>query len=535
VEQWEQLKQNRNLDPNIEFYDFNLKRNPEETRKVFYRRQENAIKDFVENNLWFIKRGEKQTIKLIKKHLKVLADLFFARKDKKGNTVQAIIVWANRGGGKSLIAAVLIFICMVWRKLSFSDLAGSQEQALEIYSYITAFWECLPSLKERLLDGEPLMHRTNLKNGVNLKVIPNSQNATRGKHPEGFVADEVCQKERYKDDNILQATNSVITQEDFVILYLSTFHLPVGHFADTWDQAEALDFVRVKWNIFFCFAKCERDIDCKKCVFTRKKIKKDSEGNIIKVRYFGCDGIARKTDGWLSFEQALKIKKKAEIKGQNWKVEFECCRPETQSKVYNTKKLRRSLVDRVIIPNLQDTKRSVGIDFGTSKQCAITLAIKGSNALIVPFSDFSVGRDLDYIVSTLKAIRIRFGDFLVYGDSEQSYGIMYLRKSGFTVESVAFNKYKETGIQNLERYINSSRLRILNVRSNRILYRQLVNYKKDEFGKPIKAEDHGPDSLMLAALRFDFFIHFGREIARAAADAQLKQQAEDNDAEVMVF
>jgi hypothetical protein len=277
---------------------------------------------------------------------------------------------------------------------------------------------------------------------------------------------------------------------------------------------------------------CTLDIDCKKCKLTRRKKKKDAEGNLINIKYFGCNGKAKKAEGWLTLQQVLKIKKKAEIRGHNWRVEFECSRPETRLRVYKTNKIRRALVDRMHVPG--NAQRAVGLDWGTSKQCAIVFAIKSTNGLLIPWSDFSVGRDLDYIANTLKAMRMRYGDFVVYADSEQSYGIMYLRKAGFTVESVAFNKYKKQGIENMNSFFNSSRIKILNVKPNRILYRQLVNYKRDEFGKPIKKDDHGPDALFLAGLRWDFMMHFGRAIKKEAAQAQLQAQA-DESKDVEVF
>ena len=443
-----------------------------------------------------------------------------------GKDIQAAIVWANRGGGKSLVDSIVIFLCMIWKSKSFSDLAGSQEQALEVYEYVTGFWECIPVIKERLMDGEALMTRTKLKNGVSLKCIANSQNQARGKHPEGFIADETCQKERFKDENVMQATNSVLTQDEFLIIYSSTFHLPTGIFAETWDNAESLDFKRYKWNVYDCMQKCKRNIDCHTCKLTRKKDKRDADGKIIKTKYYGCNGKARKSTGWIPFNQILKIKTKAMIRGHNWRTEFECCRPETAGKVYKTKRVRKALVDRMAIPRIAE--RVVGLDWGVAKQCSLVMAILSPSGLLVPWSDFSTGSDLDYIAEALRSVRIRFGDFVVYADAEQTYGIMFLQKAGFTVEKVAFNKYKDLGIQNISRYFDNNRLKILNTRPNRILHRQLIKYKKDEFGKPVKKEDHGPDALMCAGLRFDFMHFFGKELRKEAADDALKFMAEDN-------
>lgn len=528
------MQRERHFDPNEEVYDFNLKRKKGEAVRHFYKRQERAVREFVETYLWFEKRGAKQQIKLIRKQLVFLADMFFAREHlETGEPIQAAIVWANRGGGKSLVDAVLIYLCMVWEKKSFSDLAGSQEQALEVYDYVTNFWECIPVVKDRLLDGEPLITKTKLKGGVTLKCIANSQNQARGKHPEGFIADETCQRERYKDDNVMQATNSVLTQEEFLIVYSSTFHLPTGIFADTWDGAEALDFKRYKWNIYDCMRRCDRNVDCKKCPLTRKKTKRGGDGKVLKTKYFGCNGKARKSRGWLSFVQVMKAKTKAAIRGLNWRVEFECQQPETAGKVYKTKKVRKSLVDKMVVPYVSE--RVVGIDFGTA-HLALVMAILGSDSLLIPWSHFSSGNDLDFIVETLRVLRERFGEFIVYADAEQSYGIMHLQKGGFVVEKIPFNKYKRLGVENLNRYFNHKKIKILNERMNRILWRQLLGYKKDEHGNPVKKNDHGPDALMCAGLRFDF-MHFFRAALKkkAAADTLKELDEQGKESEVEVF
>jgi hypothetical protein len=534
-DRWDEIIRERTFNPYDEIYDFDLKRKKGESKRNFYKRQEKHIAEFIEEYLYFIERGEKHPIKLISKQMNLLADLFYAREDlKTGNQIQAAIVWANRGGGKSLIDAILIFLCMVWKNKSFSDLAGSQDQALEVYGYVSGFWDCIPILKDKLLDGEPLITKTKFKNGVNLKCIANSQNQARGKHPEGFIADETCQKERYKDENVLSATNSVLTQDEFLIVYSSTFHLPTGLFADTWENADALDFKKYKWNIYDCMEKCKRKTDCKKCQLTRRKVKRGPDGEILKVAYFGCNGRARKSKGYLSFEQVIKVKIKAEVRGLNWLVEFECRKPETAGKVYKTNKVKRALVEKIQIPYM--TERVVGIDWGPSSQSAMVMGVMAKAGLLIPWSDFSSGTDLDYMVDTLKITRERFGDFVVYADAENTYAIMYLRKAGFQVEPIAFNKFKTVGIENLERYFNHKKIKILNVRPNRILHRQLIEYKKDELGKPIKKNDHGCDAILCAGLRFDFMHFFGNIVKKEVAEDALKELAkESGDSAVDIF
>ncbi len=182
--------------------------------------------------------------------LEFLSDLFYER-------VQQAILWKPRGGGGSLAAAILIWLMMVYRNKSFIDMAGSGEQAKRVYEYTTQFWFCVPGLAEALLEKDPLQSLTQLKNGVSLSCVPASEKAARGKHTPGFVADECCQEDARIGRVLQAAVQGVLSEPNFTIVLLSTFHVPFGFFQEAWDLAQERGFARYRWNVYDCMARCQ--------------------------------------------------------------------------------------------------------------------------------------------------------------------------------------------------------------------------------------------------------------------------------------
>lgn len=90
---------------------------PAEDDVAFKARQDAEFKDFVENQLWFVKDSKRRQVKLNREMLAAMADLFYLR-------VRLAIWWKPRGGGGSLGAAILIWMWMVWQHRSVVDIAG---------------------------------------------------------------------------------------------------------------------------------------------------------------------------------------------------------------------------------------------------------------------------------------------------------------------------------------------------------------------------------------------------------------------------
>ena len=96
---------------------------------------------------------------------------------------------------------------------------------------------------------------------------------------------------------------------------------------------------------------------------------------------------------------------------------------------------------------------------------------------------------------------------------------MDLENAGFEVRRVAFNRYKDLGIANLERYFDHRKIRIADRGDLKVVLRQLMTYHRDDKGNVVKKDDHGPDALLCAMLAFLFIDEFDRYLEYETAHA----------------
>lgn len=97
---------------------------------------------------------------------------------------------------------------------------------------------------------------------------------------------------------------------------------------------------------------------------------------------------------------------------------------------------------------------------------------------------------------------------------------------------VPFNKYKDLGIENLQRYFDHRKIRIADRGDLKVVLRQLMTYHRDEKGNVVKKDDHGPDALLCAALPFLFIDEFQRFVEYEAAH---QAEVKNDDGEVMLL
>ncbi len=79
---------------------------------------------------------------------------------------------------------------------------------------------------------------------------------------------------------------------------------------------------------------------------------------------------------------------------------------------------------------------------------------------------------------------------------------------------MAFSKHKEEGIENLARYFEHGKMRIAESPHLDTIVRQLLRFHRNEQGKVVKKDDHGPDALMCAMLHFPFIDEFDTAISQ---------------------
>ena len=480
--------------------------------------QNQQLKDCIETHLFIYKDGRKISIVVIPPMLEFLSDLFFER-------IQQAILWKPRGGGGSLAAALLIWLMMVYRQKSFIDMAGSGEQAKRVYEYTTQFWYCVPGLAESYLAKDPLQSETALKNGVTLTCVPASEKAARGRHVPGFVADESCQEDLRVGKILHAAVQSVLSEPNFTIVLLSTFHVPFGFFQEAWDFATERGYKQFRWDVYDCMAPCSVGMDeateadpqalcyCQTdCPLTETVQDHNAQGELVGEHFDGCNGRARSVAGYLSRDNVLKAKMLN--RGTDaWEVEHECKRPKAAGMIYDPEQVQAAVTPlNEIAPPCGQVRRVVGIDWG--RFAVAILAERAVDHVLVREGRIFDSRPISDLVQYLVELRQRVGDFIVYADAENAYGNLDCRNAGFEVVAVAFNKFKEEGIENLNRYFAHQKIKISDEGALQIVVQQLLRYHKNDQGKIVKKDDHGPDALLCAMLPFQFVDEFDTAISQ---------------------
>jgi len=514
----------------------------QESDADFIFRQNSEIKAFVEA-LWINKDGRKILMKLSPPMVGFIADMFYRRTDQA-------ILWKGRGTGGSLCSAIVIWLALVFHKMSFTMMAGSSEQAKQVYHYTKSFWDCHPGLARALLEDEPLMTETRLKNGVVLKIISASEKQARGKHNAGFCADETCQEAENTDRLISAAMQGAMSEPSFMVMLLSTFHHPIGLFQEVWDFAEERGYKRYNWNVYDSMERCDVGLEtatpedpkalefCRtQCPLTEKAPVFDDLGTQTGWVMKGCCGKARDAQGFLARKNVIIAKKMN--RGTNvFAVEYENERPNWMRPVYDVAWIEASMVDQAWPPPKHIiTEKAIGIDWGLEGQTALVLTAlvspplsreefaakklmgnmwepdKALKHVAVLESEFLTGKLTAEAIKVLMGWMEKYGQdkLYVYADASHPFNNLEVEQAGFDIRRIQFAKWKDYGIGNGTKYFTTpNRLKICSHLNGFI--EQMKRYRQDKYGKPVKKDDHGPDAFLCAMLHYPFEEHFSEDL-----------------------
>lgn len=508
-----------------------------ETETEYLDRQDEAVEMCVRVHLKVMKDGVLTEPELIPEMIELIADLFYCR-------VNMAVLWANRGGGKSLVAAIIIWLCLVYRRKSCVNMGGTGEQAKRVYEYTVQFWDCVPGLKDGMLEEDPLLKLTSMKGKTKLICCSGEQGV--GEHLPMFVADEACTDKPGAENNIRRAMQGAFDNDDFLVLMLSTFHHPVGLFQETWDNAAQLGYKTYRWTIYDTMQRCDVGMEeatpedpyaqkfcTTKCPLTRLEDVRDDFGKISGQAWAGCCGRARTSHGWQS--RNLVLAKFESNKGTRlYQVEHECQRPRHEGQIYIP-----TVIDSCVFDQFQlntKARKVIGIDWGLT-QCAMVLLgewIDGKvNGVGVIATRIMSNRLTDEVISQILYWQSLFGDEVVIrADHSHPYCNKELRQKRYRVRTVKGDKDK-LGEDNAQRWLSSGRFRIL--RELGLLITQCKNLRRGEDGKQLKENrddergDHLPDAMKFGLMEYDYqrwLIKFGGALA-APADYEAVANEED--------
>lgn len=408
-----------------------------------------------------------------------------------------VIIKAPRGGGKSKMLGTVGFDLWYLRQRSVVNMAGSFAQAQIVYDYFTDYADIDPNMPA-YIDGNITMSKTVAKPGNYFSCITASPKQARGKHPDVFISDETCET---SDELIHSALPMVNDSSNPLVIMASTFHKIFGIFQETWDEAEERGYLRIQWDIFDVCMPFSPDF------WDQPEIAKVNGIQKLKAHAKGRTG---DPDGWIPIENIVQGWK--EKPTEDWfEVEYLGSRPSTAGLVLKPEDVDRSLFDSDIDKQYDYVRGAtvvIGIDWGFSTMTAVTEWMQHQDEVVVMLDNKNYHQvaSEDIIADVVAMVRAR-GIRMIYADSAGKFENVALRnalakaKLGCAVIEVVFGVEKEGMLGNLRAHFEQAKIKV--PRKFRDAYWQYKRYRYQEGSdKPVKENDHIPDSTMCALQHF---------------------------------
>ena len=257
------------------------------------------------------------------------------------------VVWANRGGGKTMLGAVATVLDLLFKPgVQVRVLGGSLEQSRKMYEHMTALLD-RPALRGGggVLAGEPTQREVRLANGSRVALLAGSQRSVRGVRVQKLRCDEVEELDPEVWEAAQMVTRSAVCGDEYVrggIEALSTMHRAFGLMSDLvggasthaipdaslagLGSASALVVPSgrkvFRWNAMDVIARCEPERACETCVL-----------------WADCGGMAKSADGFIPV--ADLVDQRARTGDRAWESEMLCRRPSVSDVVYPEFEIQR--------------------------------------------------------------------------------------------------------------------------------------------------------------------------------------------------
>lgn len=253
-----------------------------------------------------------------------LRDAFFMRG-------QDPVVWASRGGGKTLLGATATLLDLIFKPgIEVRILAGSLQQAERMYEHLRLLID-RPIFRDgrHLLATAPTQRRIVLLNGSRAEVLAGSPRAVRGTRVQVVRCDEAEEIDPAVW-SAAQLTTRTARCGDVVvpgrIEALSTHHRVGGLMEQLTRNTPAegasapgtpVSSPRTiyRWNALDVVARCPPQIPCDGCVL-----------------WNDCRGRAKQAHGYFDVHEL--IRQRGRVSDDVWDAEMMCRRPSTADRVY---------------------------------------------------------------------------------------------------------------------------------------------------------------------------------------------------------
>ena len=221
------------------------------------------------------------------------------------------IVWANRGGGKTELAAVATLLdCVLKPGCQVRILGGSGEQAGRMYEYLRNF---LHNRFESVLAGPILKNKCRFINGSSVEVLTQSATSVRGQHIQKLRCDEL----ELFDEDVFAAAKFTTQSKSGITAsmeLISTMHRPYGLMQKVVASAPQFQTPIFKWCVWEVIEACV-DRNCSQCPL-----------------WSDCRGRAKAAGGYLKIDDCITQMRRASRAG--WEAEMLCLRPSLDNVVF---------------------------------------------------------------------------------------------------------------------------------------------------------------------------------------------------------
>lgn len=227
------------------------------------------------------------------------------------------VVWANRGGGKTMYAALASALDMLFKPgVEVMILAGSLEQASRMHAHLRRFFEA--DALRPALSREPTRREVRLENGSVSTILAQSERAVRGARPQKLRCDEV----ELLDPGIWRAAQLVTRSKDCggltahaSIEAISTMHRPHGLMSELIGEAREGRRALFRWSLIDTLERCPPSRPCEGCALAPE-----------------CAGRAKRGGGHVAIGDAVGMKRRTDA--ASWDAEMLCARPLTTHLVF---------------------------------------------------------------------------------------------------------------------------------------------------------------------------------------------------------
>ncbi len=237
------------------------------------------------------------------------------------------MVWAARGGGKTLLGAVATMLDLLFKPgVQVRILAGSLEQSTRMFDHLLTLAR-KPAVR-RIVLGAPTRRRVLLRNGSRAEILATSHASIRGIRVQKLRCDEV----ELIDEAFWQAAQLTTRSATLggravrgAVDALSTMHRPAGLMS---RLVERDGVRRFRWTAIDVLERCPPQRPCDGC-----PLRPD------------CDGRAKRADGFLRIDDLIQMRRRTS--DATWDAEMMCRGASVQHRVYPSFDPRRHVTDEI--------------------------------------------------------------------------------------------------------------------------------------------------------------------------------------------